>query len=79
MGESNSMSLRNQTEEISVTIKAPRPPVLNDLKARFIVTVEKCLIDAAARVFIRQFYCVGAKPLYADDRCERIRKDTAYS
>src|SRR5581483_7379078 len=51
----NSMCLRNQPEQGTVTIKTPRAPVFDDIKSRLIVTIKQLVCDAASRSFVGEF------------------------
>jgi hypothetical protein len=40
MGEVDAQRLRHQPKEITAAVEAPRPPLLDDLQPRFVVTLE---------------------------------------
>ena len=47
MRQTDAMRLRNQAEQVPVTVEAPRAAVLDDLEARLVVAIEQLVGNAA--------------------------------
>src|ERR1700748_3560989 len=66
MRQTDTMRLRNQSEQMPVAIAAPRAAVLHNFKMRLVIAIEQFIGNTARWSFVGQFQRLGAKPLDAD-------------
>lgn len=79
MCQADPVRLGYEAEEVPIAVEAPGSALLDDLKARFIITVEKCVGNLAAGVLESQLERIRTEPLYGYDRNLTVREDAANS
>lgn len=77
VGQSDAMCFGDEPEDIAVAIEAPRPSLLDEFEARFVVAVEKDVRHLPRRIFVGELECLRAKPLDVNDRYRTVRQDSA--
>ena len=77
--EPDALCLRDEPEERAIAIEAPRPPNLDYLETRLVVTVDQLAGDPAGGVLVGELDGVRAVPLDVDDRGEAVGSDAAYA
>ena len=73
--QSDAMCLRHQSKGAPVAVEAPGTPVFNHFEPWLIVPVDEFVAQSADGTLVGEFQRLGAKPLSADDRDQRIGKD----
>ncbi len=74
----DAVGLGDEAEEATVAVEAPRPPQLDHLDARFVVTVEEFVRDLSIWGLVREFERLRAEPLDADDGDKPVRQNAAH-
>jgi hypothetical protein len=75
--QTDTMRLRNKSEQMPVTVEAPRATVLHYFEARFVMAIEQLVGNAASRPFVGELHSLRAKPLDADYRDDLIRQNAS--
>lgn len=70
--QADPVSFGHQTEKMPVAIEAPRPALLDDFEAWFVIAVEEGVGYLAIGVFVCQFKRVGTEPLHVDNCNEGV-------
>ena len=78
MRKTDAPGLGHQTEERAIAVEAPRPAEPGDLQARLVVAVEQLAGERPARRLVGQLQRLGAEPLHADHRDQRVGEDAAH-
>ena len=76
--EVDAQRLGHQPKQFPVAVEAPRPPLLDNLQARFVVAVEDLAAQLAAGPPVGELQRVGPEPARAHHRHQNIRQDAAY-
>lgn len=77
MCETYSLRLCDEPEQRAVAVETPRPALLDDFEARFVVAVKEFVRDLAGRRLIGEFQRLGAVPLNTDHRDQSTWQDAA--
>jgi hypothetical protein len=67
MGKPYPMSFGHEPEQSPITVKAPRPPLFDDIQPRFVVSVKQLVRNFSTPVLVRELKSLGAVPLDIDD------------
>lgn len=75
MCQPDTLSLGNQAEERSVSIKAPGPAFFDYLELSLVVPAEQHLSHFSSRILVREFNRLGTIPLRSDNGHRLPRQD----
>src|SRR5580704_18226897 len=76
MRQTDAVRLGDETEQMPVTVEAPRAAMFDDLQAWLVMAIKQLVGNAARRSLIGQLQRLGAKPLYTDDRDDLLRQNS---
>ncbi len=75
--QTDTMRLRNKSEQMPVAVEAPRAAVLHYLNARFVMAIKQLVSNTARWPLVGQLKRLGTKPLHADHRDDLIRQNAS--
>ena len=75
--QTDTMRLRNKSEQMPVAVEAPRASVLHDLEARFVMAIKQLVGNTARWPVVSQLKRLGTKPLHADYRDDLLRQNAS--
>ena len=79
MGQPDAVGFGNKAERGPVAIKAPGPPLLDQVKPLFIAAVDQFIGNPAVGCFVGQLQGLGTIPLDIDDCDQAVRQESLYS
>ena len=77
MGEPNTLRLRDEPEELVITIKTPGAAQFYDFNSKLIMPVQKFVCDFAHGCFVGELKSGRAVPLNIDNGDQPIWQDTS--
>jgi hypothetical protein len=77
MSQTNTVRLGHQPEERAIAVETPGAAMLNCFEARFIVSIQDCLIDLTGWRAVDQRERFRSMPLHGDHGYHAIRDDAA--
>jgi hypothetical protein len=78
ISKADAVSLGNQSEKCTIAVKTPWAPLLHEIQARLVASIEQLVGHPAGGRLVGELKSLGAKPLHTDNRNEAVWEEASY-